>query len=123
MGGGLFTRITFELFLLLSNGFVSACVGPVIDVQLHTSSTKHMTRVHNALLANKKDYPYPSLTLSPSVYDALLVIRPSIFLQDSSSASNSLGDSTHHIFSLPSNSTAWLSLIALSASLRAEDCI
>merc|ERR1712190_295664 len=123
MGGGLFTRITFELFLLLSNGFVSACVGPVIDVQLHTSSTKHMTRVHNALLADKKDYPYPSLTLSPSVYDALLVIRPSILLRDSSSAPNSLSDNTHYIFSLPSNSTAWLSLIALNASLRAEDCI
>ena len=121
--GGLFTHLTFELISPLSNGFASACVGPVIDVQLHTSATKHTTSIHNALLTNKKDYLYFSLTLSPSVYDALLVIRPSIFLQDSSSAPNFLGDSAHHIFSLPFNSTAWLSLIALGVPLRAGNCI
>ena len=121
--GSLFIHLSFELVSLLSNGLASACVGPTIDVQLHTSETKHTTDIHNALLAIKTDYLYFTLTLTPSVYDALVVIRPSILLQDSSSALNFLGDNTHHIFSLPINSSSWLSLIGLGVSFRALNCI
>ena len=81
--------------MLFTNGCVSACVGPVLDVQATSSS--NFTR---------------SQKLFPSVYDSLIVIRPSTILRDGTVASNNtLFDHSRYLRGVISQSNAALSVL------------
>jgi hypothetical protein len=74
-----------------NHGTICSCVGPVIDVQMKTKVFYREKCMISQMGAFANNAPYNQLTITPmgprdvffpSVYDALLVIRPSCNFRD-----------------------------------------
>lgn len=96
-----------------NHGCVCACVGPVLDVQLQSSFSQQHSILIDSLQSTAVALEVKRYIFVPSVYDSILVIRPSINIRDGSSASNTLVDHGTYIAQLPFNAAAVLALTHL----------
>ena len=92
---------------VLSLGFICSCVGPVIDVRIKANKYSLEKCVTTYLKVSL------SSTLRLSVYDSLLVIRPSCTFRDGSLLKNCLVDLASYLRNLPFNEGYLLSVIHL----------
>ena len=91
-----------------NSSFVVACLGPVVDVQfekfnciVERSLSQYITRVKGL----------ETELFIPCVYDALVVIRPSINFRDGLVVKNTMVDFTGFIAELPYNENLFMGLI------------
>mmetsp|Transcript_69745 Transcript_69745/g.175665 ORF Transcript_69745/g.175665 Transcript_69745/m.175665 type:complete len:757 (-) Transcript_69745:15-2285(-) len=102
--------------VLANHGCVCACVGPVLDVQLQGSFSQQHSKILDVLQSTATSLDIKRYIFVPSVYDSILVIRPSINIRDGSSASNTIVDHGTYMTQLPFNESAVLSLTHLIPS-------
>ena len=93
-----------------NHGYLSSCVGPVIDVQMKAkifTREKFMMTQLRPVLSVARDI------FLPSVYDALIVIRPSASFRDGTVVKNCLADLTQYFVEMPFNDSYFFALIHL----------
>jgi F-type H+-transporting ATPase subunit beta len=93
-----------------NHGCVCSCVGPVIDVQMKSkvfSKEKFMMNQIRPVLSLMRD------VFLPSVYDALLIIRPSCNFRDGTVVKNCMVNFGQYFVELPFNDTYLFALIHL----------
>jgi len=107
-----------------NHGTICSCVGPVIDVQMKSKvfyKEKFMITQVRSILQRHQTNP-AGFALLPSVYDALLVIRPSCNFRDGTVIKNYIGSSEAQYFAeLPFNDSYLMGLLHLCcADYRSE---
>lgn len=98
------------MVLFLNHGCVCSCLGPIIDVQMKSkvfSKEKFMMIQIRPVLLVLRD------VFLPSVYDALLVIRPSTHFRDGSVIQNYTASFRQYFIELPFNDAYLFALIHL----------
>lgn len=98
------------MVLFLNHGCVCSCLGPIIDVQMKSKvfyKEKFMMIQIRPVLLVLRD------VFLPSVYDALLVIRPSTHFRDGSVIQNYTASFRQYFIELPFNDAYLFALIHL----------
>jgi len=93
-----------------NHGYLSSCVGPVVDVQMKAkifSREKFMMTQIRPVLSVARDI------FLPSVYDALIIIRPSANFRDGTVVKNSMSTFSQYFVEMPFNDSYFFALIHL----------
>jgi len=93
-----------------NHGYLSSCVGPVVDVQMKAkifSREKFMMTQIRPVLSVARDI------FLPSVYDALIIIRPSANFRDGTVVKNSMSSFSQYFVEMPFNDSYFFALIHL----------
>ena len=94
-----------------NHGYLCASVGPIVDVQLRC---KVFYREKYLISQIKDVVPITRDLLLPSIYDALILIRPSLTFRDGTVMSNYLVDFSRYLSEIPFNNSYLLALIHLA---------
>ena len=93
-----------------NHGYLSSCVGPVIDVQM---KSKIFTREKFMMTQIKPVLSVARDIFLPSVYDSLIVIRPSSNFRDGTVVKNAMSNFTQYLVEMPFNDSYFFALIHL----------
>ena len=93
-----------------NHGYLSSCVGPVVDVQMKAkifSREKFMLSQVRPIMSVARDI------FLPSVYDSLIIIRPSSNFRDGTVIKNCMTNFSQYFVELPFNDSYFFALIHL----------
>jgi F-type H+-transporting ATPase subunit beta len=102
----------YEVFVVVfsNHGYLSSCVGPVVDVQMKASiftREKFMMTQVRPVLSVARDI------FLPSVYDSLIIIRPSTNFRDGTVVKNCMSNFSQYFVEMPFNDSYFFALIHL----------
>ena len=118
--------------LIDNHGSIVSCVGPVIDVQLNNVLFERDKYVYSCVATISKasndgasDSTFREIYL-PSVYDSLLLLRPSCIFREGTVVKNTRLAFIQYLFELPFNDSYLLSLCHLLPTnyyIHMKDCL
>lgn len=71
----LLADITIDMLDLKLHGFLSSCIGPIIDVQIRSTTFRKEKYITNCFYFTESRYSYLQQLYLPTIYDALLLNR------------------------------------------------
>jgi len=93
-----------------NHGYLSSCVGPVVDVQMKSkvfTREKFMMTQIRPVLSVARDI------FLPSVYDAMIIIRPTSNFRDGTVVKNAMSNFSQYLCEMPFNDSYFFALIHL----------
>ena len=90
-----------------NHGYLSSCVGPIVDVQMKAkifTREKFMMTQLRPIMSVARDI------FLPSVYDSLIIIRPSTNFRDGTVIKNCMSDFSQYFVELPFNDSYFFAL-------------
>lgn len=106
---------TFELkinIITSYSGLVTCCIGPVVDIVLNKNEQR-VARLVISCLPFEENHPCKKEKLLPSIYDAVIIFRPSIIPRNAVTVKNPLNKVIDFYAFIPSYTSLFISITSL----------